>query len=99
MIAGCLIDGHHGHYGTVALLELALAHGMPNSPDKDGIGYAEVAADYRETGGLGDHCEFIAECSDDAEDWLNDNIAPEGHQFGWSDGEFFLLTTEEWDFL
>jgi hypothetical protein len=31
---------------------------------------------------------------DDAENWMNDNVAPEGFSFGWEDGEFFLLSNE-----
>ena len=35
--------------------------------------------------------------ADDAETWLNEHVAPEGYQFGWHDGEFFLWSNEEWE--
>jgi hypothetical protein len=40
--------------------------------------------------------ELIYNLSDEAEEWMNDNIAPEGFAFGWHDGEWFLWSIKEW---
>lgn len=36
------------------------------------------------------------EYADEAEIWLNKNVASEGCSFGWLDGEFHYQTTEWW---
>lgn len=36
------------------------------------------------------------EYADDAEAWLNENVASEGCVFGWYDGEFYYQTPEWW---
>jgi len=41
--------------------------------------------------------EAVVDMADDAENWLNDNVAPEGYAFGWHDGEFFLWTDADWE--
>lgn len=41
--------------------------------------------------------EFIHEIADEAEQWMNDNVAPDGHSFGWFDGEWFLWPYETWE--
>jgi len=89
-----IFSGHRGHYAHVDVIQLALDYGMPNKPDENGIGFAELVADYMETGGTGDYCEFSAEASDEAEDWLNTHIAESGH-FGWEDGEFYFLNDSD----
>lgn len=35
--------------------------------------------------------------SEEAEDYLNENVAPDGYSFGWFDGEFFLWSFAMWD--
>ena len=37
------------------------------------------------------------ELADKAEEWLNENVAPEGFRYGWCDGEFFLQSDEWWE--
>lgn len=44
----------------------------------------------------GEVLSFIPELSDECEQWLNDQC-PEGYNFGWHDGEFFLQSTEWWE--
>jgi hypothetical protein len=43
-----------------------------------------------------DEHEILSDGSDVAENWLNENVAPEGYSFGWHEGEFFLWSTETW---
>jgi hypothetical protein len=40
--------------------------------------------------------ELVYNLSDEAEEWMNDNVAPEGFAFGWHDGEWFLWSIKEW---
>ncbi len=37
------------------------------------------------------------DAADEAEVWLNATVAPEGYSFGWSDGEFFLWSDQDWE--
>ena len=84
---GCWIDGHWGHYGITRLIEIAGEYGFPRSQhDKVAI------AAYVNDGEMEDEVIAIA---DDAEWWLNDQVAPDGWAFGWHDGEFFLWPIED----
>ena len=40
--------------------------------------------------------EYIFDVVDEAENWLQENVAPEGYSFGWSDGDFYLLSDSNW---
>lgn len=95
--AGCWIDGHWGQYGCARLVELADSYGYPGKAD------IADASDILASMGPSDHeadpeaWEHIHDAADSAEEWLNDNIAPEGYSFGWYDGEFFLWSQASWD--
>jgi hypothetical protein len=39
----------------------------------------------------------LVEAASEVEDWLNDNVAPEGYSFGWHEGEFFLWSEKQWE--
>lgn len=94
---GCWVDGHWGQYGAARVIEIALAHGW------DDEGAADLAA--RRMGSMlpnptnddlsENDFEKLLWASDDAERWLNENVAPEGYFFEWFDGEFFLSPGEE----
>lgn len=97
--AGCWIAGHLGHYGILRVVEIAAEHGMGVSADD-----ARAMTAYREgnlvtdaNGGLIDQYEIVVDLSDEAERWLNDNVAPEGFTFGWHDGEFYLWSDDDWN--
>jgi hypothetical protein len=96
--AGCYVDGHWGQY--------AVAH-MINRAEEFGYDDAEVIslAD-RHIASIGsdsppgitdDEHEVMTEASDDVEQWLNENVAPDGYSFGWHEGEFFLWSTAQWE--
>jgi hypothetical protein len=87
--SGCWVAGHHGHYASAIVIETALNYGWHDTQA------AEIAARYPE---LTEHeQDVLNDVVNDAEQWLNEHIAPEGYSFGWHDGEFFLWTTEEWE--
>jgi hypothetical protein len=91
--AGCWIDGHHGQYTTPMMLRIAVEYGW------DGLDDAEKDAMMRWLNGLdfdGDEVENLMDAVDEAEAWLNENVAPDGYSFGWHDGEFFLMRREWW---
>ena len=93
---GCWFESSRGHYITVDIIELAIAHGMPDTPDDEGHTLADVIADYRDTGGTGDLCEFVYEDQFAAMDWLNDNIAGDDLHFDMYEGDFMLQTQTWW---
>lgn len=87
--AGCWIDGHTGHYGNQYLIRIALSRGWEGAD-------AEVLADRYPDIDL-DESEILYACADEAESWLNENVAPAGYLFGWHDGEFFLGSETSWE--
>jgi hypothetical protein len=44
-----------------------------------------------------DEWEVMHESADAVEQWMNENIAPEGYAFGWYDGEFYLWSASDWE--
>ena len=44
-----------------------------------------------------DEYAWLSDAGDEVETWLNDNVAPEDHLFGWFDGEFFLQSIDWWN--
>lgn len=98
--AGCWIDGHWGQYGPSRLIEIAVENGMVLDAD-DQAALAAYGYGHTRVWLIKDH-PFTADwilsqggLADSAEEWLNEHIAPEGHHFEWSDGEFFLWADEE----
>jgi hypothetical protein len=85
---GCYIDGTWGQYAVGRLLSLAESYGWVN-------GY-KVNEDNQNDFGSQVSIGVIDELADEAEVWLNDNIAPAGTSFGWFDGEFYLWTDSDW---
>jgi hypothetical protein len=96
---GCWIEGSRGWTGSGYLVEIAQGHGMPLDADDDAIvtAYLTSTASITLTTGETLDADGITgavidqgELTDRAQQWLNENIAPEGWAFGWCDGEFFL---------
>lgn len=93
--AGCWIDGHWGRYAITNLLAIAESEGWPGMD-------AELASAIRcnDAEFCSDSCccqEIIVSAADEAEAWMNANLAPAGYSFGWHDGEFFLWSDESWE--
>lgn len=42
-----------------------------------------------------DEHEALSDAADSVEQWLNDNVTPEGYHFEWLDGEFYLTEDED----
>lgn len=95
---GCWIEGHRGHYATSGLVWKACDWGF-EIDDSDRLALEAYEAGNDEIFHLGEKVEvfdWVVELADEAEAWLNDHVAPEGHSFGWMDCEFYLWTDEEW---
>lgn len=92
--AGCWIDGHWGIYGAVRLVAIATTHGRPMSDEDTKF----VDAWHNAISSIDDVdvTDAVREIADEAETWMNENIAPDGYSFGWHDGEFFLQSSEWW---
>lgn len=88
---GCWIDDRWGHYGSARLIQIAVDLGWN---DEDA---AELAASYMSDEEVdSDIVEQVHYAAEDAQDWLNDNVAKPGYYFGWTDGEFFLMHETWW---
>lgn len=101
---GCWIDGHWGHYGPARLVEIAQDYGfeisdldekaMESYRDWDQENFLDEA-----TGEYHNASEWIlmqGGLADEAEDWLNENVAQPGFYMSWMDGEFFYMNNEWW---
>lgn len=93
--AGCLIDGHWGQYATARMIVVATDYGYSDAEVID-IATRHLAAMGPSTAPAiaDDEYAALAELSDEAEAWLNENAAPEGYEFGWYDGEFFFQSVD-----
>ena len=59
----------------------------------------ELAAALGWTGeriGPDDDVDAYMDATDDAERWMNDNVAADGYVFGWWDGGFYYWSDQEW---
>ena len=100
--AGCWIDGHWGQYGIARMIQIASEFGFVDSasnPPFATLDCVDIALRHLSPGSDVDWLELenMEQAADDVENWLNENIAPEGFSFGWYDGEFFLWSDESWD--
>lgn len=100
---GCWIDGHWGHYGASRLVEIAQDYGFEISALDESALWAYKNGDEEfqdeQTGEYHHASDWMlmqGGLTDEAEDYLNENIARQGYYFGWVDGEFFYMSHEWW---
>lgn len=100
---GCWIDGHWGVYGVSRLVEIAQDYGFEISDlDESALhAYKKGIQSFQDerTGEYHDASEWMlmqGGLADEAEEWLNNNVALPGFMFGWNDGEFFYMGIEWW---
>lgn len=95
---GCYVDGHWGQYGTAHMIIRATEFGYE---DQEVIDLAQNKMDSMLPNPTYDFSESEEEkliyASDEVENWLNENVAEEGHSFGWYDGEFFYQSSQWWE--
>jgi hypothetical protein len=95
---GCYVDSHWGQYAIAHMIERATEFGYHDEALEDianrhlasiGPSDSEPITD--------DEHEAMMDGADEVEQWLNENIAPEGYSFGWWEGEFFLWPDSQWE--
>ncbi len=98
--AGCLFDGHNGIYIYGMIVDLAVECGMELS-DHDSIERRWAYDHEVDNATLAQCFEHLVDpyggLADKATEWLNENVAPEGFRFDWSDGEFYFMSDEWWE--
>lgn len=94
--AGCWIDGWMGQYAVAEMVTIAAAHGYADAEIID-IATRKLACMGASTAPeiTIDEEETLSFAADEVEQWMNENVAPEGHYFQWFDGEFFLSADED----
>lgn len=102
--SGCWLEGSRGWRASAALVRIAHDYGMTLTEDDLAIldAYEDGTTDSLtlSTGETVDPAECVigqGEMADQAEEWLNDHVAPAGYMFGWHDGEFFLWSDDQWE--
>lgn len=100
--AGCYVTGWWGQYGTAHMIMRAIEFGYDDAEviDLASRNLAEMAPVTAKIFGdpvgiTDDEHEVLDYAADEAELWLNDNVAPDGYVFGWVDGEFYLMVDHE----
>lgn len=95
--AGCWVDGHWGQYGISRAIALAEGYGYP---DKDviAIAHKHLASNGTFEEVTPDDYDTLVQVSDEVDEWMTNNVAPEGFYFGWHEGEWFLSDENEEDY-
>lgn len=103
---GCWLEGHRGWRASGDVVHIAYGYGMPLDEDDSALLDAYLSDDYGidydltlstgEEVSVGGAVIDQGGLADQAEQYLNTEVAPEGWAFGWRDGEFFLLPDHEW---
>lgn len=101
---GCWIDSHWGHYGVARLVDIAQDMGMEISGlDESALwAYRNNEEEFQDevTGERHNASEWMlmqGGLADEAEDWLDINLAEEDFRFGWYEGEFFYMHKSWWE--
>ena len=89
-VDACWIDGHWGIYGLPRMIDIAIEHGLPDLGEDE----CALLSAYEDGEGY-DPDEFYS-LADEVEEWMNAWLAPDGYSFGWYEGEFFLLSNDNW---
>lgn len=95
-LPGCYIDGHYGQYVPDMLAELAEGFGWPHKETlKDPRVCRYIAETDTDQEDRLDAWSAFYDASDEILEWLNEHTDP-AYQWGWSDGEIFLMSNEWW---
>lgn len=99
--AGCWIDSHHGQYATPMMLRIATERGWQGLNEAETAGmlaWLNSSNPYDDAEALSDEMfSRLLDAAEDAEQWLNDNVAPDGYSFGWHEGDFMLWDAASWE--
>jgi hypothetical protein len=102
--AGCYVNGWWGQYAGAHMIMRATEFGYDDTEaiDLASRKLVEMAPNtaklFGDPVGITDNeHEVLDYAADEAEQWLNDNVAPDDYSFGWHDGEFYLASVDWWD--
>lgn len=103
--AGCWCDGAAGIYAAVRMVTIAMNSGWVSPTHdmdvallewwRDGA-QAPAPSSLLASEDVDSLPEYWTEVQNEAEEWLNEAIAPDGYSFGWWDGDFMLASDETW---
>jgi hypothetical protein len=92
--AGCYVTGWWGQYAGAHMIAQAQQFGYVND-EVTLLAMRHVPHTDDELSF--DELEALDAGAEDAERWLNDNVAPNDYLFGWHDGEFYLASVDWWN--
>jgi hypothetical protein len=96
--AGCWIDGHWGQYAMSYAILIASEHGYEGEVVEVAERHMDECYHPGTDNGISpDEHEWVSDSSDAIDAWMTENVAPEGYSFGWYDGEWFLMSSDEWE--
>ena len=97
-MVGEIVSDACGQYALALSISIAGDHGYDNDEIVT-LARKKMACEMPSTApSLTEHEEEILDmAADEVENWMNENIAPEGHSFGWWDGGFYLWPDATWD--
>ena len=99
IVPGCYVGGSWGQYATARMIQIASEswgyddHGVTLLAQRK----LDSMMPSRNIELTEDEEQELSDHDDDVVNWLNENVASEGHSFGWYDGEFFYQSQEWWD--
>ena len=95
---GWWLDGWWGQYATARLVQIASELGRTNEEDANLAERHLACMGSSDAPEIGiDEFNLLVQAADNAEAWMDANIAPEGYCFGWFYGEFYLWNDEDWE--
>lgn len=91
--AGCVFDGNRGWRISADAIVYAHERGFPVTCVDLAVMGAFREGDRDQDGTIG---EYVHAMADEAIEWLNEHVTPEGHLFGWHEGDLMLWSDETW---
>lgn len=98
--AGCYVEAWWGQYAVAHMIQRATEFGYRDAQLQDYATRHLASMGPSDAPGItDDEHEAMSDGADDVVTWLNTYAVPEGHSWGWEDGEFFLWPDETWEEL
>ena len=95
---GMWIDSTHGQYTAAMVIDIAHDFGYDEDSSLIQLAQKHIKA-MNGKGAQITNAEFrrLQKAESSIEDWLNENVAPEGASFGWHENKFQLHPNNWWD--
>lgn len=98
---GCYASSNHGEHSNARMIMSASSFGYGDD-DEQQQKIVDLAQSHYDTmvsdaPKLSDaDLKKLSDAADSVVKWLNENVAPEGHEFGWHEGNFMLWSDDAW---